>query len=229
MWALIDLLKKEITMRILIAEDDCTSRAMLSAILKKQGYDVIEAVNGIAAMEVLKRPKAPRLAILDWLMPEMDGLEVIRCTRELQTPQEPYLIMLTSMGSKNDIIAGLDAGANDYLTKPFDPDELRARIEVGRRLVELQDELLESRALLANKVEELSLALEDIKTLRGIVPICSNCKKIRNDEGYWQQVEVYVHNHTEAEFTHGICPDCAKELYPEFCSTNDDINKTPKD
>ncbi len=229
MWALIDLLKKEITMRILIAEDDCTSRAMLSAILKKQGYDVIEAVNGIAAMEVLKRPKAPRLAILDWLMPEMDGLEVIRCTRELQTPQEPYLIMLTSMGSKNDIIAGLDAGANDYLTKPFDPDELRARIEVGRRLVELQDELLESRALLTNKVEELSLALEDIKTLRGIVPICSNCKKIRNDEGYWQQVEVYVHNHTEAEFTHGICPDCAKELYPEFCSTNDDINKTPKD
>ncbi len=215
-------------MRILIAEDDNTSRTMLAAILEKQGYDVIEASNGIAALEVLRGPEAPRLAILDWLMPKMDGLEVIRCTRELQTPHTPYLIMLTSMGSKNDIIAGLDAGANDYLIKPFDPDELRARIKVGRRLVELQDKLIESRTLLSNKVDELSLALEDIKTLRGIVPICSNCKKIRNDEGYWQQVEVYMRNHTEAEFTHGICPDCAQELYPEFCLSSDDTDKKPK-
>ena len=216
-------------MRILIAEDDCTSRTMLSAILEKQGYEVIEAVNGIAALEALQQPEAPRLAILDWLMPEMDGLEVIRRIRARQTANTPYLIMLTSMGAKNDIIKGLDAGANDYLTKPFDPDELYARIEVGRRMVELQDELIESHALLANKVDELSLALEQIKTLRGIVPICSNCKKIRNDKGFWQQVEVYVRNHTEAEFTHGICPECAQELYPDLCLPDDDMDKTPKE
>jgi sigma-B regulation protein RsbU (phosphoserine phosphatase) len=216
-------------MRILIAEDDCTSRTMLAAILGKQGYEVIEAVNGVAALEALQQPEAPRLAILDWLMPEMDGLEVIRRIRALQTANTQYLIMLTSMGAKNDIIKGLDAGANDYLTKPFDPDELQARIEVGRRMVELQDELIKSRALLANKVDELSLALEQIKTLRGIVPICSNCKKIRNDKGYWQQVEVYVHNHTEAEFTHGICPDCIQELYPDLYSPDDDMDKTPKE
>lgn len=217
------------TMRILIAEDDLTSRSMLAAILVKQGYEVIEAIDGLSAMEVLHQPDPPKLAILDWLMPEMDGLEVIRRIRAMQTEHKPYLIMLTSMDSKIDIIAGLDAGANDYLTKPFDPDELRARIEVGRRLVELQGELIESRALLANKVAELSLALEHIKTLRGIVPICSNCKRIRNDEGYWQQVEVYVRNHTEAEFTHGICPDCVQELYPELCSENGNKNTTSND
>jgi DNA-binding response OmpR family regulator len=215
-------------MRILIAEDDCTSRAMLSAILKKNGYEVIETINGTEALSALQLPDAPRLAIIDRLMPEVDGLEVIRRLRS-EVPTLPhYLIMLTSMGAKGDIIAGLDAGANDYLTKPFDPGELRARIEVGRRLVETQEALIESRALIAAKVQELRLALEQIKTLRGIVPICANCKKIRNDLGYWQQVEVYVRDHTEAEFSHAICPECVKKLYPEFCSKDDDADTTPK-
>jgi len=214
-------------MRILIAEDDCTSRAMLSAILVKNGYEVIETINGSEALSALQLPDAPRLAIIDRLMPEMDGLEVIRRVRAQQATNAPYLVMLTSMGAKGDIIAGLDAGANDYLTKPFDPGELRARIEVGRRLVEMQEALIESRALISAKVQELRLALEQIKTLRGIVPICANCKKIRNDKGYWQQVEVYVHDHTEAEFTHGICPECIQKLYPELCSTDDDADTTP--
>ena len=215
-------------MRILIAEDDCTSRAILSVILAKNGYEVIETINGAEALSALQLPDAPRLAILDRLMPEMDGLEVIRRLRSDPPAQPHYLIMLTTMGAKADIVAGLDAGANDYLTKPFDPDELRARVEVGRRLVETQAALIESRSMLAAKVQELRQALEQIKTLRGIVPICANCKKIRNDEGYWQQVEVYVRNHTEAEFTHGICPECIKKLYPEICSTNEGVGKTPK-
>ena len=215
-------------MRILIAEDDGTSRAMLAAILVKNGYEVIETINGAEALSALQLPDAPRLAILDRLMPEIDGLEVIRRVRAQQTTNAPYLVILTSMGAKSDIIAGLDAGANDYLTKPFDPGELRARIEVGRRLVETQNALIESRSMLAAKVQELRQALDQIKTLRGIVPICANCKKIRNDTGYWQQVEVYVRDHTEAEFTHGICPECITKLYPELCSTDDDVDKTPK-
>ena len=219
--------RKGQTMRILIAEDDCTSRTMLLAILVKNGYEVIETVNGAEALSALQLPNAPRLAIIDRLMPEMDGLEVIRRVRAQQTTNAPYLIMLTSMGAKGDIIAGLDAGANDYLSKPFDPGELRARIEVGRRLIETQEALIESRAMLTAKVQELRLALEQIKTLRGIVPICANCKKIRNDKGYWQQVEVYVRDHTEAEFTHGICPECIQKLYPELYSTDDVLDKTP--
>jgi phosphoserine phosphatase RsbU/P len=196
-------------MKILIAEDDFTSRTVLTAVLKKQGHEVTATVNGAEAWQALQQPEAPKLAILDWMMPEMDGLEVVRRVRALQTDRPPYIIMLTTKGEKADIIAGLESGANDYLAKPFDPGELRARIEVGRRMVEMQ-------AALASKIGELRQALDQIKTLRGIVPICANCKKIRDDQGYWNQVEVYVRDHTEAEFSHSICPDCVNELYPEF-------------
>ncbi len=210
-------------MRILIADDDATSRAMLAGVLKKNGYTVCEAANGAEALEELQQPDAPRLAVLDRVMPVMDGIDVIGRVREIQNTCPPYLIMLTALGSKTDIITGLDAGADDYLSKPFDPGELRARIEVGRRFIETRDALVESRLLLAEKVRELSRALEQIKTLRGIVPICANCKKIRDDAGYWQQVEVYVRSRTEAEFSHGICPECMKKLYPDICNEDGTI------
>jgi DNA-binding response OmpR family regulator len=196
-------------LRILIAEDDFTSRSMLAVVLKKAGHEVVETVDGAAAWEALQRPDAPRLAILDWMMPGMDGLDLVRRVRALQVERSPYIMMLTAKGDRADIVAGLDAGANDYLAKPFHIGELRARVKVGCRLVETQDAL-------AAKVEELRRALDQIKTLRGIVPICAGCKKIRDDRGYWNQVEVYVRDHTEAEFSHGICPDCVTKLYPEF-------------
>ncbi len=194
-------------MRILIAEDDFTSRTVLAGVLKKTGHEVLETVNGSAAWTAMQLPDAPRMAILDWMMPEMDGPEVVRRVRDLQPVCQPYIIMLTTRGEKADIIAGLDAGADDYIAKPFDPGELRARVEVGRRLIGMQDAL-------AAKVDELRQALDQIKTLQGILPICSSCKKIRDDRGYWNQVEVYISDHTDAEFTHGICPECVKKLYP---------------
>jgi len=178
-------------MRILIAEDDCTTRTVLAGMLKKSGHEVVETINGAAAWDALQQPDAPALAILDWMMPEMDGPEVIRRVRALQTNRPPHIIMLTIRGEKADIIAGLEAGANDYLAK-------------------MQDSL-------ASKVEELRQALDQIKTLRGIVPICVSCKKIRDDQGYWNQVEVYVRDHTEAEFSHSLCQECMKKLYPGRC------------
>ena len=196
-------------MKILIAEDDFTSRCVLAGVLKKFGHEIVEVDTGAAAWEVMQQADAPRLAIMDWMMPEMDGLELLRRIRTLKTDQPPYLVMLTTKNEKTDIIAGLDAGANDYLTKPFDSGELRARVEVGRRMVEMQDAL-------AAKIEELRQAIGQIKTLRGIVPICANCKKIRNDQGYWDMVEDYVSHHTEAQFSHSICPECLKRLYPDF-------------
>ena len=138
-------------MRILIAEDDFTSRGMLAAVLKKAGHEPVETVNGLEAWEALQKPDAPRLVILDWMMPEMDGLEVLRRVRALPGDRPPYILMLTSKTDKAEIIAGLDAGANDYLPKPFDVGELRARVEVGRRMVEMQDALAESREALANQ------------------------------------------------------------------------------
>ena len=196
-------------MKILIAEDDFTSRTVLAGILKKCGCAVVETVDGTAAWDVLQQPDAPELLILDRKMPGISGIELVRRVRARETGHPPYIIMLTAMDEKVDVITGLDAGANDYLTKPYDARELCARVEVGRRMVEMQ------KALSA-KVEELREALEQIKTLRGIVPICSSCKNIRDDKGYWKQVEIYIHDHTEAEFSHSLCPECIRRLFPEM-------------
>ena len=144
-------------MRILIAEDDFTSRTMLAAVLRKVGYEIVEANNGAEAWLALQQSDAPQMAIIDWMMPEMDGLELVRRVRGLPTDQPPYLIMLTSKGEKADIIAGLDAGANDYLGKPFDAGELRARVNVGFRMVEMQAALIESREALAHQAAHDSL------------------------------------------------------------------------
>ena len=197
-------------MRILIAEDDFTSRAVLTSVLKKHGHDVVETVNGSKALEIMKQPGAPSLAILDWMMPEMDGLDVVKHIRSMETERPPYILMLTTRDDKTDIIAGLEAGADDYLSKPFDPGELRARVEVGRRIIEMQDALV-------TQVQELRQALSHIRTLQDILPICSFCKKIRNDQGYWDQVDAYVSKHMNAQFSHGICPSCMKIHYPEYC------------
>jgi len=146
-------------------------------------------------------------------MPGMDGLEVVRRVRGLQSPQPPYLIIVTVKDAKADLVAGPDAGANDYLAKPFDAGELRARIEVGQRMIELQDQL-------ASQVQELRSALEHIKTLQGILPICMYCKKIRDSQGTWNRLEVYLSQHSDAEFSHGICPDCEKDLFGRGFRTN---------
>lgn len=196
-------------MRILIAEDDFTSRNILTAILEKQDHQVTATVNGIQAWEAMQGSGAPPLAILDWMMPEMDGIELCRRIRAAETDQPPYILMLTTKGYKIDIIKGLEAGADDYLSKPYDTGELLARIEVGRRMIEM-------RAALNRKIQELREALDHIETLRGILPICSFCKKIRDDQGYWSQVEVYIRDHSNADFSHGVCPECMKKHYPEF-------------
>ncbi len=188
-------------MRILIAEDDLTSRTVLEAVLKKEGHEVVTAANGGEAWALMQRSDAPSLAILDWMMPEMDGPELARRIRGHQSQRHVYIIMLTTKDDKSDIVAALEAGADDYLTKPFDTGELRARVDVGRRTIALQEAL-------ADQAEELRKALDEIKTLSGIIPICATCKKIRDDNGYWNQVEVYIRNHSDASFSHGICPDC---------------------
>jgi sigma-B regulation protein RsbU (phosphoserine phosphatase) len=204
-------------MRILAAEDDSTSRMILINALTKWGYEVIPATDGFDAWEKVKTTDAPPLIILDWMMPRMDGIEVCRKIREMekQSSNPFYIILLTARSSKEDIVVGLRAGANDYITKPFDNDELLARIEVGRRVVELQTEV-------AHHVKKLEDAMEHIKTLQGILPICSYCKKIRDDKNFWQQVESYISKYTDARFTHSICPDCyEKHVKPQLAKLDD--------
>jgi phosphoserine phosphatase RsbU/P len=197
-------------MRVLIAEDDRISRRFLEHSLTASGYDVVATANGDEAWSALEAPDAPRLAVLDWVMPGLQGPEICRRIRERTEPIPTYVILLTSRSAKQDIVAGLRAGADDYLTKPFDAEELRARVQVGVRLLELQQRL-------AAQVDELARALARVKQLHGLLPMCAWCKKIRNDSNYWQQVEVYISEHSDAQFSHGICPDCYRRerLDPE--------------
>ncbi len=138
-------------MKILVADDDLTTRLVLTGVLRKWGHEVVAAVDGTEAWETMQRVDAPMLAILDWMMPGLSGVEVCGRVRSLQSDQPPYLILLTSKGGKADIVAGLEAGADDYLAKPFDPDELRARVNVGRRIIDLEARLLEARDALAHE------------------------------------------------------------------------------
>jgi two-component system, cell cycle response regulator len=131
--------------RILIAEDDPVSRRVLQSFLSKWGYDVITAVDGIEALRSLERLDAPRLAVLDWMMPGLEGTQVCQRIREESSRAYIYILLLTARGQKEDILKGLDSGADDYLTKPFDAQELRARLHVGRRILDLQDNLIATR------------------------------------------------------------------------------------
>ena len=197
-------------MRILIAEDDPVSRRMLEKTLLRWGYDVVVAVDGAQAWRALEGDDAPHLAVLDWMMPEIDGVEVCRRVRALGGIRSVYIILLTAKGRKEDTIQGLEGGADDYLTKPFDHGELKARVQVGVRVIDLQ-------LALAERVRELEESLANVKLLQGLLPICSYCKKIRDDKSYWHQVESYVTDHSGARFSHGICPDCyGKIVTPEI-------------
>lgn len=192
-------------MKVLIAEDDPVSRRLLQAALVKWGYEVTVTGNGKEAWEALQTPDAPSLLVLDWLMPEMDGVEVCREARKTEVLKSSYIILLTSRGSKEDIVQGLEAGADDYVTKPFDHGELRARVQVGSRVVRLQ-------SALADRVKELEEAMANVKQLQGLLPICCYCKKIRDDGNYWHRVESYITGHANVRFSHGICPDCSEKL-----------------
>lgn len=187
-------------MRILIAEDDPVSRCLLETTLVKSGYEVTVTTNGQDAWEALESD-APPVAILDWMMPGLDGVEVCRRVRAMQTPTPTYLILLTAKSEKQDIVQGLSSGADDYVTKPFDRLELQSRISVGLRIGELQRNL-------ANRITDLEAALTRVKQLQGLLPICSYCKKVRDDQNYWQQVDSYITKHSEVEFSHSICPAC---------------------
>lgn len=138
-------------MRVLIAEDDPVSRRVLQAHLTKWNYEVVVTRDGQEAWDALQAADCPNLAILDWMMPSMDGVEVVRQLRAKATSSYVYVLLLTAKGQKEDIVAGLEAGADDYLTKPFDAQELQARLRTGRRILDLQSELLAAHEALRNE------------------------------------------------------------------------------
>ena len=193
----------------MIAEDDRVTGEILARTLQRWNYATTLVGDGADAWERLHAATEPTLAILDWMMPGMDGPEVCRRVREELPLANMYLLLVTARESRGDVVAGLDAGADDYVIKPFDPEELRARVAVGARVLALQQKL-------AERVAELQTALSNVKQLRGLLPICSYCKRIRGDDQYWQQVEGYIAAHSDAQFSHGICPSCYATISAEI-------------
>jgi sigma-B regulation protein RsbU (phosphoserine phosphatase) len=172
-------------MRILVAEDDPDTREFLCLMLSKAGYDVDSRPDGAQAWEALKAEHYA-LLVADCMMPHMDGFELCRMVRASQKPYT-YVIMLTAFGGRENFLKGMDSGADDFLTKPCDLEELRARLAVARRILGLQ---------------------EEVRRLTGLLPICTYCKKIRQSDAEWVPIETYVARRSEASFSHGICPDC---------------------
>jgi len=204
-------------LRVLIGEDDPVSRRLLQAVSQKWGYDVICCADGLETWSRLQDTDAPAMAVLDWVMPGLDGPEICQKVRQLARPEPTYIILLTAKGRSQDIVTGLEAGAHDYVTKPFDLEALRARLQTGVRTLELQRSL-------AHRVNELESTLLQVKQLQGLFPICPYCKKVRDDQNYWQQIEKYITDHSGAQFSHSICPGCyerivkpqLEQLYPEL-------------
>ena len=206
--------------RILIVDDDATNIELLSVILAEDGLGAVTARSGAEALLVAER-EAPDLILLDIMMPGLDGYEV--CARLKASPLlcEIPVIFTTARTAPEDIVKGLECGAADYVTKPFNFRELLARVAAHVSLKRARDahrELIAEQDRLIAKLQE---AATEIRDLRGIIPICASCKNVRDDAGYWQQIEVYVSQHSEADFTHGICPTCLEKLYPGVATGGD--------
>jgi DNA-binding response OmpR family regulator len=210
---------------ILVVDDVIKNIELLGSVLGKAGYAVSYAMDGAKALEMAFSERFD-LILLDVMMPGMDGYAVCRGLKRNPATEEVPILFLTAKSEESDIVRGLEEGAVDYLTKPFNTAELLARVKTHMALQGAKADLLRSKVALERKnrdleqlLEENRKALAEIKTLRGILPICSSCKKIRDDEGYWTQIESYIQAHSQAEFSHGLCMDCAKKIYPEYADT----------
>jgi len=198
-------------MKILIVEDDLISRRIMESCLSD--YELLTASDGAEAWDIFINDDAIRMAVLDWMLPEMHGIDLCRRIRELEKAgtrrKHTYILIATARKEKKDIVAGLNAGADDYVTKPFSQSELKARIEVGKRIIDLENNL-------EKRIDELEAALNHLKRLQGLLPICSYCKRIRDEENYWHQVEAYLSEYGDILFTHSICPNCMKIYYQDL-------------
>ncbi len=176
-------------MKVLVAEDDAVSRLVLVTKLKKLGHEVIATQDGEAAWLAFTLQQ-PQLVITDWMMPKLDGLELCRKIRHHEQKKYAYIIMLTALFGKKNLLEGMNAGADDFLNKPLDMDELTAHLRVAERILALQHE---------------------VKQLEGLLPICAYCKKIRDEDNEWEAIEGYISKRTDATFSHGYCPTCYKQ------------------
>jgi DNA-binding response OmpR family regulator len=174
-------------MKVLAVEDDPVAQLVLEAALKSLGHEAVLARDGESAWQTLNRDAALRVIVSDWRMPGVDGLELCRRVRGRRGDYVSFILLTQLSATEENVDAALEAGVDDFLTKPVDVRELKIRLHAAKRLIGLTSEL---------------------RQLEAILPICGYCKKIRDDQNYWQQLESYIHTHTGTAFSHGVCPDC---------------------
>jgi DNA-binding response OmpR family regulator len=177
-------------LKVLVAEDDSTTRSVLASQIKKLGFLVTSAEDGEEAWARFTKGQ-PDIVLTDWKMPKSDGLELCRRVRSFDREAYAYVIILTAVDRNAGYLDGMNAGADDFVTKPCDLAELEVRLAVARRILTLQQE---------------------VRNLERLLPICPSCKNIRNDKEQWQPVEAYISKVTDAQFSHGVCPDCYKSI-----------------
>jgi CheY-like chemotaxis protein len=207
-------------MAILIVDDSADQHFLLRSVLTKAGHtDIVGVDSARSAFTTLNldggHPSTKvDLILMDILMPEMDGVEACRQIKEKEHLRDIPIIMVTAKNDLTNLKEAFSAGAMDYINKPVNGVELLARVTSALTLKREMDYRKEREADLRRSNDELQRALREVKVLRGLIPICASCKKIRNDSGFWQQLEEYLGEHSEAEFSHGLCQPCIKKLYP---------------
>lgn len=193
---------------ILAVDDTHASLKLITDILAATGYVVHPVDSGeLALASVVTSP--PELILLDIVMPGISGFDVLRWLKAREASRDIPVIFLSTLNETSQRVEGLKLGAVDYIHKPFQTEELLVRVQT-------HVELRRMRVRLEQQADELRAALAKVKLLSGFIPICANCKKIRDDKGFWSQIETYIRDHSEAEFSHGICPECMRELYPGY-------------
>ena len=196
--------------KVLITDDSPLSRQIMVKMLSELGIEVLTAESGREAIEVFK---AHDLAIIlmDVIMDDMTGFDAARQIRALDHPNRrvPIIFVTATLGDTQNIFKGYDSGAVDYILKPVDAKPLRSKVSIFC-------EMHAQRQEIDRKNRELEKHIEEIKTLRGLIPICANCKSVRDDDGYWQSIEEYFDKYSSTQLSHSICPKCVDELYPDL-------------
>ena len=208
-------------MGILIVDDSSEGRLLLSRFLESTGHADVTALSSARAafqhlgLEGSGAPETePDLILMDILMPDIDGIEACRRLKGNDRLRDTPIIMVTGMTETSDLDSAFSAGAMDYITKPVEKVELLARVNSALTLKREMDRRKARELELEESNRSLEQALREVKVLRGFIPICASCKKVRNEQGSWQQLEEYLYQHSEAEFSHGICQTCVQKLYP---------------
>jgi len=204
---------EKLQISVLYVEDEPITRSAVARMLKRRVATLYEAENGKEGLELFKQHR-PNIVISDIRMPVMDGMAMSKEIKSLD--KDSKIILTTAHSDASILLDSIEVGVDKYILKPLDMDALYSAMDQCAETIMLERKIQQQNREKDELIAKLQEALDNVKKLSGLIPICSSCKKIRNDEGYWKQIEAYISEHSEARFSHGICPECAKKIYTEF-------------